>query len=152
MAQADSVPSASRQLITGESANQSTNLRVANLPAGNLPAIRVKPARRHLIGGSDASVTIDRDEVPLRQLWREKRGDEPEDLLKRRYYGANAGQPPVGSNIVALCYANAVFFLGPRILQILLLLVSRNKRLRNSALDKTSTHQLVPPRPQGRLR
>jgi hypothetical protein len=72
--------------------------------------------------------------------------------LKRRYYGANAGQAPVGSNIVALCYANAVFFLGPRILQILLLLMSRNKRLRNSALDKTSTHQLVPSRPQGRLR
>jgi hypothetical protein len=33
MAQADSVPSSTRQLITGESANQSTNLRALNLPA-----------------------------------------------------------------------------------------------------------------------
>jgi hypothetical protein len=68
------------------------------------------------------------------------------------------GQPrsaPVGSNIEALFYANAAFFLGRllrRIVQILLLLVSRNKRLRDGALDKVSSNQLVPSREQGRLR
>jgi hypothetical protein len=50
MAQADSVRSSSRQLITGESANQSTSL-----PAINLPAVSVQPVdRRFFIGGSDA--------------------------------------------------------------------------------------------------
>jgi len=42
MAQADSVPSSSRQLITGESANQSTSLR-----AVKLPAVSVQPVDRH---------------------------------------------------------------------------------------------------------
>jgi len=151
MAQADSVPSSSRQLITGESANQSTNQR-----AVNLPAVRAEPANRHyLTGGSHASATIGGDEAPLRRLWREKRGDEPEDLLKYRWYGLNAGQAPVGSNIGALFYVNAALFLGRllrRIVLTLLLFVSRNKRLRNSALDKVSSNQLVPSRPHGRLR
>jgi hypothetical protein len=74
---------------------------------------------------------------------------------KCRYYGANAGQAPVSSNIGALFYVNAAFFLGRllrRIVQILLLFVSRNKRLRSSTLDKVSSNQLVPSRPQGRLR
>jgi hypothetical protein len=53
MAQADSVPSSSRQLITGESANQSTNLRAENLPAVTKPG-----DRRYLIGGSHARVII----------------------------------------------------------------------------------------------
>ena len=53
MAQADSVPSSSRQLITGESASQSTNLGAVNLPAV------IKPGdRRYLIGGSHARVII----------------------------------------------------------------------------------------------
>jgi hypothetical protein len=156
VAQAYSVPNSSRQLITAESANQSTILRAANLPAVTVPAVRVNPTdRRYLVDGSNARVIIGSEKAPFLRLWREKRGDEPEDLLKCRYYGANAGQAPVGSNIVALCYANAVFFLGRllwRVLQILLLFVRRNKRLRNSALDKASTHQLVQSRPQGRLR
>ena len=53
MAQAVSVPSSSRQLITGESANQSTNLRAENLPAVTKPG-----DRRYLIGGSHARVII----------------------------------------------------------------------------------------------
>jgi len=150
MAQADSVPSSSRQLITGESANQSTNLR-----AVNLPAVRVEPANRHyLIGGSHVSAIIGADEAPLLRLCREKRGDQPEDLLKCRYYGANAGQAPVSSNIEAL-FASAAFFLGRllrRIVLILLRFVSRNMRLHNSALDKVSSNQLVPSREQERLR
>jgi hypothetical protein len=45
---------ASRQLITGETAGQSTSLR-----AVSLPAVRVKPVDRHyFIGGSDARVIM----------------------------------------------------------------------------------------------
>ena len=75
MAQADSVPSSTRQLITGESANQSTNL----------PALRVKPIdRRHSIGRSDTRVIIGTDEAPPLRFWREKRG-QPEDLSNGRW-------------------------------------------------------------------
>ena len=141
MAQADSVPSSTRRLITGESASQSTNLRSVNLPA-----VRVKPAnRRYLIGGS-AGAIIGSDKAPLVRLWREKGGDEQEDLSKSRCYGANGGQAPVGSNIEALFYATAVFFRKrlPRwIVLILVLFVSRNKRLRIGAFDKVSLNQLV---------
>ena len=139
MAQADSVPSSSRQLITGESANQSTNLRAANLSAA-----RDEPANRgYLIGGSHVSAIISGEEARPLRLWQEKRGDEPQDLLKCRYY-ANAAQAPAGSSPETLFYA--ALFLG-RLLKwivlILLLLVSRNKRLRNNAPDKASSNQLV---------
>jgi YqaJ-like viral recombinase domain len=102
MAQAESVPSSSRQLITGETVNQSTNLPAV------LPAVRMKPAGRgHFIGGSDARIIMGADEAALIRLWREKRGEiEPEDLsgnlivqlgvatedLNRRWYEANTGQ------------------------------------------------------------
>ena len=156
MAKADSVPSSSRQLITGESANQSTNLRAANLPAVNLPAVRVKPAdRRYLVDGTNARVIIGSDKAPLLRLGRDNQGDEPEDLLRYRYYGANAGQAPVSSNVEALFYANAAFFLGRllrRIVLILLRFVIRNRRLSNSAPDKVSSNQFVASRPQWRLR
>jgi hypothetical protein len=142
MAQADSVPSSSCQLITGESANQSTNLR-----AVNLPAVREEPANRgYLLGGSHVRAIIGGDEARPFRLWREKRGRQREDLLKRRYYGANAGQASVGSNIEALFFANPAFFLGRllrRIVRTLQLFVSRNKRLRNCALDKAASNQLV---------
>jgi hypothetical protein len=145
VAQANSVPSSSRQLITGESSNQSTNLRAANLPA-----VREEPANRgYLIGGSHVTTIIGGDEARPFRLWWEKR-DQPEDLLKRRYYEADAGQAPVGC-----CYANAAFLPGRllrRIVRILLLFVSRNNRLRNSALDKVSSNRLAPLRSQGRLR
>jgi hypothetical protein len=140
------LPSSNRQLITGESAHQSTNRRAVNLPA-------VPASRRYLVGGSDARVIIGSDEAPL--IWRQKRGDKPEALLKCRCYGANASQAPVGSNIEALFCANVAFVLGQllsKILLSLLLFVSRNKRLRNSAIDKVSSKQLVPSRPQERLR
>ena len=149
MAQADSVPISSRQLITGESASQSTNLGAVNLPAV------IKPGdRRYLIGGSHARVIIGADEAASLRLGREKRGDESEDPLKCRCYGANAGRVPVGSNIEALFLANAAFFLERllrRIVQILLRFVSRNKRLRDSALDPVSSNQLVRSSPQERL-
>jgi hypothetical protein len=154
MAQADSVPSSSRQLITGKSANQSTNLRVANLPAVNLPAVRVKPADRP-VDGSDARVIIGSDKAPLLRLWREKRGDRTENLLKSSCYGINACQAPVDSNGGARFFANAVLFLGRllrRIVQIILPLASDNKRLRNRALDKASSNRLLPSKQQERLR
>jgi hypothetical protein len=151
MAQADSVPSSSRRLITAESANQSTNLR-----AVNLPAVKEEPTNRgYLLGGSHVSAIIGGDEARPFRLWREKRGHQPEDLLKCRYYGANAGQAPVGSNIEALFYANEAFFLGRllwRIALILLSFMSRKSRLHDSTLDKLSSNQLVPSREQERLR
>ena len=147
MAQADSVPSSTRQLITGESANQSTNL----------PAVRVKPIdRRHFIGRSDARVITGAGEAPPLRLWPENRGYvEPEDLSNGRWYGVNTGQVPFGPNIGALFYATAVFLLGclPRhILLILLRFLNRNKRLRFGALDKAPSNQLVQSRPQERLK
>jgi hypothetical protein len=152
MAEADSVPSSSRQLIIGESANQSTNL-----PATSQRAVRVQPVdRRFIAGGSYAPVIMGTDEAaPL--LWRKrrKRGDKPDDPLKRRCYGINADPAPLGSNIAAVFFLNAAFFLGRllrRIVLIQLQFVSRNKRLCKSALDKVSSNQLVPSRPQGRLR
>jgi hypothetical protein len=140
MAQADSVPSSSRQLITGESASQSTNLRAINLPAVIEPG-----DRRNLIGGSQAPVIIGSDKASLLRQWWEKRGDGPEDLLKCRWDGAT-GQAPLGSNIEALFFANAAFLLARllrRIVRIPLLFVSRNKRLRIGPLDKVSSNQLV---------
>jgi hypothetical protein len=145
MAQADSVPSSTRQLITGESANQSTNL----------PAIRVKPIdRHHFIGRSDARVITGTNEAP--PLRRENRGYvEPKDPSNGRWYGVDTGQVPFGPDIGGLFYATAVFLLGclPRnILLILLRFLNRNERLRFGALDKASSNQLVQSRPQERLK
>ena len=149
MAQADSVPSSSRALITGGSANQSTNLR-----AVNLPAVRVKPAdRRYVIGGSDARAIT--DEAPLLWVWRESRLDvEPEDPSNCRWYAASTGQEPLGSNIGALSFETAGFLLGRLLRDVLMLLRfrSRNKHLRLSASNGVSSNRLVPSKPQGRLR
>jgi hypothetical protein len=150
MAQADSVPSSSRQLITGESANQSTSLR-----AITLPPVSVQPVDRHrFIGASDASVIRYTDEAPVLWLWRG--GDvEPEALSNDRWYGVDTGQVSFGLNIGALFYATAVFLLGclpKNILLILLRFLSRNKRLRFGALDKVSSNQLIQSRPQRRLK
>jgi predicted phage-related endonuclease len=98
MAQADSVPTPTREPNPDAGTPQSTNLR----------PIRTKPRdRRYFIGGSDARVIMGADEAALLRLWREKRGEiEPEDLsgnlvvqlgvatedLNRRWYEANSGQ------------------------------------------------------------
>ena len=147
MAQADSVPSASRQLITGESANQSTNL----------PAVRIKPSdRSYCIGGSDGRVIMGTDEAPLLRVWWERRSDvEREDLSSRRWRAANAGQEPMGSNIGALSYETVGFLLGRLLRNILLILLrflNRNKRLRLGSFDEMPSNQLVRSKPQGRLR
>jgi predicted phage-related endonuclease len=97
MAQADSVPTAIRTSVVGESADPSTKQR----------AVRLRPDRRYFIGGSDARIIMGDDEAALLRLWQEKRGEiEPEDLsgnlvvqlgvvtedLNRRWYQANSGQ------------------------------------------------------------
>ena len=144
MAQADSVPSSSRQLITGESANQSTNL----------PAVRTKPSDRgYLILGSGARVIMGAEEARLLRLRREKRGAVEPGLSNRRRYGPSTD--PMGSNIGALFYAIAAFLLRwlPRnILLILLRVLNRNNRLPFSTFDKLLSDQSVRSRPQGRLK
>jgi hypothetical protein len=151
MAQADAVPSSTRQLITGESARQSTSLR-----AVKLQAIRVQPVdRRHFIGGSDARVIINTHEAPLLWLWQERSPDiELEELSNCRWYAASTGQEPLGSNIGAPYFETVGFLLGRLLRNILILLRSRsrNKQLRFSEFDGVSSNRLVPPKPQGRLR
>jgi predicted phage-related endonuclease len=93
MAQANSVPSATRAPVTGGAPKASTSRRRAD--------------RRYFIGGSDARIIMGDDEAALLRLCREKRGEvEPEDLsgnlivqlglateeLNRRWYQANSGQ------------------------------------------------------------
>ena len=150
MAKADSVPSSTRQLITGESANQSTSRRAVNLPAV------VKPVDRHyFIGGSDAPVITGTDEALVFRIWRKRRGHVYlEDLSNCRWYAASTGQEPMGSNIGALSFESVGFVLGRLLRNIIILLRirSRNKHLRFSTLDKVPSNQLVPSKPQGRLR
>ena len=121
MAQADSVRSSSRQLITGESADQSTSLR-----AIKLPAVRVQPVDRHyFVGDSDARVITDSDEALVLWLWQERRPEvELEDLSNCRWYAASTGQEPLGSNIGALSFETVGFLLGRLRRNILVLLRS----------------------------
>jgi hypothetical protein len=156
MAQADSVRSSSRQLITGESANQSTSLRAIKPPAAlKLPMVSVQPVdRRYLIGGSDARVTVGRNEAPLLWFWRERRPDVgPADLSNCRWYAVSTGQEPLGSNIGALSFETVGFLLGRLLWNILIQLRirSRNKHLRLSAFDGVSSNQLVPSKRQNQL-
>jgi hypothetical protein len=123
MAQADSVPSSTRQLITGGRASQSTNLRAVNLPAAlKLPAVRVKPVdRRYFIGGSDVPVIADNDEALFPWIWRERRGHvDLEGLSNRRWYAASTGQERLGPNIGALSFESAGFVLGRLLRNILI--------------------------------
>jgi predicted phage-related endonuclease len=98
MAQADSVPTPTREPNPDASATQSTNPRPVKIKRSD---------RRYFIGGSDARIIMGTDEAALLRLWQEKRGEvEPEDLsgnlivqlgnateeLNRRWYHANTGQ------------------------------------------------------------
>jgi len=106
MAQADSVPSSSRQLITGETASQSTNLR-----AVKQRAVRAQPVdHRPIVGDSYAPVIMGTDEAAF-WLWRRKR---------KRSDGAGGlvevpplwGRRSDGSNVGALSYETAAFCWG----------------------------------------
>ena len=146
MAKADSVPSSSRALITGESASQSTNL----------PAVGVKPSDRgYFIAdlGARSTTGADKAALLLRRCREKHRGIEPEGLLHRRWYEVNTGRVPAGSNIETLSYVCRLLW---NVLLIVLRFLSRNKRLRFStfqnALKKTSSNQLVRSKPQERLK
>ena len=146
MAQADSIPSSTRQLITGESANQSTKL----------PAVRVKPSDRgyFIADLGTRSIMGDDKAALLPRHRREKHGGfKPEGLLNGRWYEANTGRVPTGSNIAPLSYW---WRLLRTVLLIALRFMSRNSRLRFStfknALKKTSSNQLVRSEPQERLK
>jgi hypothetical protein len=157
MAQADSVPSSTRQLITGESANQSTSLRAIKPPAAlKLPVVSVQPVDRYyLIGGSDARVIVGANDAPLLWFWRERRSDAHlEDLSNCRWYAASTGHEPLGSNIGALSFETVGILLGRLLRNILILLRfrTRNKLLRPSAFDRVPSNRLAPPKPQGRPR
>ena len=77
MAQADHVPTPSREPNPDANATRSTSLR----------PIRTKPHdRRYFIGGSDARIIMGDNEAALLRLWREKRG--------RSRAGGPFGQPP----------------------------------------------------------
>ena len=121
MAQADSVPSSSRQLITVEPANQSTSLR-----AVKLPAVSVQPVdRHHFFGGSDARIITDTGAAFVFWIRRERRPDvELEDRSNRRWYAASIGQEPLGSNIGA--FETAGSLLGRLLRNILILLRFRS--------------------------
>jgi hypothetical protein len=127
----------SRRSITGESANQSTKL----------PAVRVKPPDRdYFIADLGARSITGADKAALLpRHCREKHGGiEPEGLLHRRWYEANVGHLPAGSNIETLSHACRLLW---NVLVIVLRFLSRTKRLRFStfenALTKTSSNQLV---------
>jgi hypothetical protein len=81
MTQADSTPTAVRDLFTGARPDPSTNPTGAAvstlLPAGG----ENSADRRYFIGGSDARIIMGNDEAALLHLWQEKRGEaEPADL------------------------------------------------------------------------
>jgi len=140
MAEADSVPSSSRQLITGERANQSTSLR-----AVKLPAVSIQPVDRIFITSSDARVIV--DGVPLLWIWRER-------PPRRRTGDQHRSGAARLANIGALSYETVGFLLGRLLRNILILLRirSRNKPSYLSAFDWVASNQLVRSKPQGRLR
>jgi hypothetical protein len=142
MAQADSVRSSTRRLITGGGVNPSTNL----------PAVRVKPSDRGYVTaelGARSIMGPDKAALLPRRCREKHSGIEPEGLLHRGWYAANTGRVPAGSNIEALSFA---WRLLRNVLLIALPFLSRNKCLRFSAfenaLKKTSSNQLVPSKPQ----
>jgi len=119
MAQAESTPTAVRDLVTGADTDRSANQARAAAPTpslrdgespgkARLASRRRRSAdHRYFIGGSDARIIMGDDEAAVLRLWREKRGElEPEDLsgnlvvqlglamedLNRRWYQANSGQ------------------------------------------------------------
>lgn len=146
MAQVDSVPSSSRQLITGESAHQSTRL----------PAVRVKPSdREYFIAdlGARSILGDDKAALLLRHCRVKRGGTKPAGPMNRHWYEANTGRVPAGSNIGTLSDACRLLW---NVLLIVLRFLSRNKRLHFSASEnaivKMSSNHLVRSKPQERLK
>ena len=141
MAQAEPIPTAVRDLITGATAKASTKPRPAD--------------RRYFIGGRTPAAFIRDDEPAFPRLWRDMRPEvERMDLLfgvaakdpNRRWYEAVTGRMPVALYVVAVCYATAAIFLGwwPwNFLLLLLLFPIRNKRVRFYALRTVAPKELM---------
>jgi hypothetical protein len=126
MAQADSVPSSTRQLITGESASQSTNL----------PAVRIKPSDHdYVIADLGArSIMGDDKAALLLRHYREKHGGTaPAGPLNRRWYEANAGWVPAGSNIGTLSDACRLLW------NVLLIVLRKPKQKFQREMKKTAS-------------
>jgi hypothetical protein len=142
MAQAVSVPSSTRQLITGENPHQSTNLS----------AVGVQALHRHYFIGGSGAVIVSTGDVGLLRLSQDRRGDVK--LENRRWYAANAGEEPRSRTIGAFSYETAGFLLGRLLRNALFLLRfrSRNRHLQLSAFDGVSSKILVRSKPQGRLK
>jgi len=112
MAQADSVRSSSRQLITGESANQSTSL---------CGGYQESPALLHRRLGRPRHYKYQRGSAPLALA---EKNIELEDLSNCRWYATSTGQEPLGSNIGALSFETVGFLLGRLLRNIVVLLRS----------------------------
>jgi hypothetical protein len=147
MAQADSVRSSTRQLITGGSINQSTNL----------PAVTANRSDRgSFIGGLGARCPMAEDKaaLPLRPRQKRPTGIQPVGLFKWRWYEVNTGQVPTGSNFEALSY---LWRLLKNILFGVRRLLSRKRhspfRARENTIEKMPSRQLVrSSRPRERLK
>jgi YqaJ-like viral recombinase domain len=91
-------------------ANQQTSFSMLEKDMKSQPWRKYYEGRRAFIGGSDARIIIGNNEAALIQLWREKRGAEPEDLsgnlivqlgaateeLNRSWYERNTGRHITG--------------------------------------------------------
>jgi len=128
MAQADSVPSSIRALITGATAKASTKPRPSS--------------RRYFIGGRTPGSFMREDEYAFPPLWRDICAEVERAYLplrvatkgsNRRWYEAGTGRMPIGWHIADVCYATAAILLGwwPwNFLLLLLLFPIRNERVR----------------------
>jgi hypothetical protein len=139
MAQADSVPSSIRALITGATAKASTKPRPSD--------------RRYFIGGRTPGSFMREDEYAFPLLWRDicaevERAYLPLRVATKgsnwRWYKAGTGRMPIGWHTAAVCYASAVILLGwwPwNFLLLLLLFPIENKCVRFYAVRATLSDQ-----------
>ena len=123
MAQADSVPTAIPEPITGAISKASTNRGSAD--------------RLYLIGGSAPYIPPIETETSLLELWREisRRADPDDPMEEQNRQKTITGRMPLGWYLVAVCYATAVILLGwyPWNFLLILLLFS-NKHLQLSGI------------------
>ena len=149
MAQADSVRSSSRQLITGESANQSTSLRAIKLPrsrfnpliATTLSAIPT-PASSRTATRLSCSGSGGKD-VPMLS-W---------DLSNCRCYAASTGQEPPGPEYRGSVLRDRRIFAGATAFLSCFGSGVGISAYASAQLDgMMSSNRLVRSKPQGRLR
>ena len=125
MAQADSVPTAIPEPITGAISKASTHGSADRL---------------YLIGGPASHIPPIETETSLLELWREiSRRADPDNPMEEqnRWHETITGRLPLGCYIVAITYATVTILLGwwPWNILLILLLFSCSKYLRLSATD-----------------